>query len=507
MIEGSRTSNSTKNIKFGLINKITAMILSFVSRRLFIDFIGIEYLGINSLFAEILGMLSLADLGFGTAMAYSFYRPIADKDNGKISALVNFYKKIYNYIALAISILGVAIIPFLHVLIRTDMEISNLTLYYLVFLCNTVVSYLFVYKSTIISASQKNYIVLKYQMWINFIQVIIQVGITVVTGSYLIYISVSILTTLLNNIVISRKANELYPEIKERRDLTKEEKKNIYSNLKSVFLYKLAGSLLNGTSNTLISIICGTIYVGYYSNYNTIILNINAFIVIIFASLTSSIGNLIVKEDKQKRYSIFRMMQMASFTIATFCIVCLYHLTNDFIVLWLHTSEYLLDDFSLVAILINFYLAITLQPLWSYREATGLYRKTRYIMVLAAIVNLVVAIFLGRLFGLGGIIFASFIAKMTTYVWFEPKLLFNEYFEKSVLSYYVEHIVNALLTLICIVLSHSLVKNIDSLNLFNWFLKAFISTGVVIIFVIIRYSWTEEFKFLRNKLRDIVKKT
>ena len=169
----SRVKNSTYNIVFGMLNKFVIMILTFVSRAIFLQVLSEDYLGINSLFSSILNMLSLADLGLGTAMAYSFYKPLAEKDEKKIASLTAFYKKVYNYIAAAVAIVGICIIPFLDLIVKTDQNIPHLRIYYFVFLMNTVVSYLFVYKSTIISADQKGYIISQYSIWVNVAKTVI----------------------------------------------------------------------------------------------------------------------------------------------------------------------------------------------------------------------------------------------------------------------------------------------------------------------------------------------
>lgn len=506
MSSDSRMAKSAQNATAAFVNKLVNLVLSFVSRRLFIDLIGIEYLGINGLFTEILGMLSLADLGFGTAMAYSFYKPIAENDKNKIAELITFYRKVYNIIAVAVAAVGIALIPFLDIIVNTERDIPYLEVYYLVFLANTVVSYLFVYKSSIITASQKEYIVMKYQTWIIVAKVVLQILVVVLTHNYLLYISVSVFTTLANNLLISKKANELYPEIKERRELPKQEKKEIFSNLKSVFIYKISSTLLNSTDNTLMSMICGTALVGCYSNYRTITTNYNAFIAILFGSLTASIGNLVVKNSEEKRYEVFQIMQMVSYVIATFSVVEMYLLMEDFMVLiWLGTDQYLLDHFTLIAILLNLYLGSVLQPLWSYRSATGLYRKTRYIMLITAILNVVLSIILGKMFGIGGIILATFISKITTYVWYEPVVLFKDYFNMSVWKYFLENIVNVLLLLLCCVITVICTKHFAERTVLNWVIKAVVGAVVVLVVYAIRYGRTKEFKTLVQKVKNIRK--
>lgn len=505
MSQGSRTSNSIKNIRFGLINKLVTMLLSFVSRRLFLEYIGIELLGVNGLFAEVLGVLSLADLGFGTAMTYSFYKPVAENDEDKIAALITFYRKVYNTIAFAVAVIGIALIPFMDLIVKTDAEIPHLVIYYLVFLTNTVVSYLFAYKASVITASQKEYLVSKYQVWINITKTILEMVIVFITHNYLMYICVSIVATVASNLLISRKATQLYPVIKEKRELPKEEKKKIFENLGSVFLYKLAATLLNSTDNTLISVICGTVFVGFYANYKTITTSINAIITIVFSSLTASIGNLIVTAEERSRLKVFKCMQMVSFFLATYSVTCMYHLIHEFMTLiWLKTDKYLLDEFTLLAILANLYLGVTLQPLWSYREATGLYKKTRYVMVITAVINLVLSIALGMTWGISGIIWATFIAKVVTYVWYEPKLLFKEYFNASAVIYFKEHIQNIVLMVLCIGITSFVLEKIEGSSIMLWLVKAVICTVIVGVIYLLRYCKAEEFATIKGKF---VKKT
>ena len=501
----SRTQNSTYNVAFGIINKLVIMLLTFVSRTIFLRVLSAEYLGINGLFSDVLNMLSLADLGFSSAMAYSFYKPLAEHNEERIASLNKFYKKVYNYVAAAVAVVGVALTPFLKYIVNTEKEIPYLHIYYLVFLTNTVVSYLFVYKSTIISADQKSYIISKYSMWINVVKLVAQTIVLFVTKNYFCYILVTVLSTVANNLLISYKADKLYPYIKYGSELDKQEKKSIFENMKSVFLYKLSSVLLKATDNILISVIVGTVAVGLYSNYHTIITNFTAITTILFNSLTASVGNLIVKENAQKRYSVLKIMQMVSFWLSGFFSVGVYFLSDEFITLWLG-KEYLLSNGTLIAIVLNFYLAVCLPPIWSFREATGLYRKTKYIMLVTAGLNLILSVILGKGFGIGGIILASFIAKITTYFWYEPKLLYKNYFEKSVKEYYVNHIINAGIVIFSILLLEIIAGNNVKVSWGSFILRGLLVAVIVNIIYLLRYGRQEEFRDLINRGKGLLHK-
>ncbi len=494
-----RTKKSITNIFFNFSNQFITLILSFFSRNIFIHTLGVEYLGINGLFSDVLGMLSLADLGFNTAMVYSFYKPIAENNQEKISALITFYRKIYNLIAIAISIIGLCLTPFIKYIVNTDKSISNLEIYYLFALTGVVISYLFVYKTSIITADQKNYIVTRITIVTNIIKTIIQIISLIIFKNFIMYLSINILFNLLNNIIASHKAVTMYPYIKNKRNLPKSEIKNIFINLKSVFLYKLSSLMLNATDNILISIIVGTIAVGYYSNYLMISNKLSQIISLFFTSVTASIGNIIVKEKASKRYEIFSVEQSISFIISGIVIPCFTILINDLIILWLG-KDYSLGYVLAIVLALNLYLSCVLQPLWSYREATGLYQKTKWIMFICAIINIVLSIIFGLLFGLSGIILASFIARISTYVWYEPHILFKEYFESPPYTYFKDLIKNFITIIIITVFLFIISSKFTSISFTTLIIKGLICSTVSILMILVIYKNSDGIKYLKKKL-------
>lgn len=475
----SRTQSSARNIIFGISKNIVLMLIAFISRKLFITYIGIEYLGINGLFSNILSLLSMADLGFGTAMSFSFYKPLAENDTRKLSALINFYKVVYRIIAGGIAVIGVMIIPFLNVIINLDKPIPHLVIYYLIFLSNTVVSYLWVYKSSIITADQKNYIVDKLTIFVNVGKMIIQCLAIFVFRNYIVYIVLNVVATIINNIIISCEADKLYPFLKEKNVLEKEEKRQIFNNLKSVFIYKISGSLLNSIDNIIISMCISTVAVGLYSNYFTVTSSLTSFITILFTSLTASVGNLIVKESAEQRYQVFRLSQRISFWLSGFITVCTFLLIPDFIQLWLGKS-FDLGYAMAAAVALNLYFSTSMQPIWIFREATGLYRRTKYIMLVAAGINLVLSVLFAYRLGIPGVIFATILSRIVTYFWYEPKILFKEFFDQKVVGYYRDYFFNVLLILVCGgLLNKAFTILFHEVSIGAWIAKAVIS-GIII---------------------------
>lgn len=503
----SRTIKTFRNFQYGSINKIITMILSFINRTIFIQILGVEYLGINGLFSDVLMMLSMADLGLGTAMAYSFYKPLAENDEKKLGLLISFYKKIYNIIALSVAIIGISIIPFLEYLINLEKPVPFLKIYYLFFLANTVISYLFVYKGSIISADQKNYMISKYQLYVSVIKSILQSIFLIVMENYFAYLIIQLIATLTNNIIISKKSDELYPYIRDSgHKIDSSEKKNILDNFKSVFIYKVSGVLLNGTDNTLISIMVGTLWVGIYSNYNLIINSINSFIGIIYTSVTASIGNVVATEKPKQRFEVFNSMQTISLLITTFTTVCLYVLLNDLMYVWLG-SQYVINNLILNSIMINFYIAGVLRPIWTYREVTGLYNKTKYIMLIAAIENIFLSILMGKFMGMAGILYASAISRLSTYFWYEPKLLFKEYFNEGVYNYYMQLLRNFLITTVLIITINMLLKGFLIDSWLKLIIKTIIVAFLTLVAEIIIYNNTSGYRMIVKRIQGLIKNT
>ena len=476
--EIGRTKRVIENISYNIINQIITIILSFVSRTVFIWGIGIGYLGINGLFSDILSLLSMADLGFNTAMTYSFYKPLVKKDYLKITQLTNFYKKVYNIIAIVITVLGICLVPFLPKLINLDYDIPNLTIYYLLSLLSVVVSYLCIYKTTILTADQRGFVITKITIITNTLKTVFQIISILIWKNYIIYLMIGTLVAIINNLYASHIASKEYPFIKnDSEPISKLEKENIFNNLKSVFLYKVSSVLLNATDNILISILLGTVMVGYYSNYLLLQTKITTIISLVFTSMTASIGHLIIP--------------------------CYVLLVDEFINLWLG-NNYELGFIVSCAIGLNMYLGCVLQPLWSYREATGLYRRTKWIMVICAVINLLLSAILGKIFGIFGIIVASGIARVSTYVWYEPHILFREYFGVHEKVYYSQLFRNMFLIIFMVLIGKVISDYFWINSFFKWIQKAIVIgiSAVVIAFFI--YGRNKGIVIFKKKMRDIL---
>jgi len=434
--EENRTRKALRNILWNYGNQFLTLLLSFASRTVFIWTFGVEYLGLNGIFSDVLGMLSLTDLGLNSAMVYSFYAPLAHRDRTKLAALVGFYRKIYLGIALGVFLLGLCLIPVLPHLLHTERAIPHLTLYYLFALANVASSYLFVYKTSMLTADQKGYIFTRVSMLVNMAKVLAQVVCMLVFANYVLYLALDLAGNLLTNAVASWQTGRLYPFLRERAVLAEKDRMEIWRTIFSGSVYKISSVLLNATDNILISVLVSTAAVGIYSNYLLIQTKATMLYSILFTSITASIGNLIVQAAAKERFQVFRVEQMVSSLICLIFIPEYVLLVDDFIGLWLGDA-YILPKAVVFAIGLNMYLSCILQPLWSYREATGLYRRTKYMMLLCAFLNLLLSVWLGLRWGIFGILLASGLSRLLTYVWYEPYLLFESYFGARPTRYYL----------------------------------------------------------------------
>ena len=305
---GSRVKNSLRNSFWGATTNIVITFLNFIVRTIFIKVLGNEYLGINGLFTNILYVLNFAELGIGHAIIYNLYKPVAENDKERIKTLVNLYKRIYFIIGLLVLGLGLLVLPFMNFIIKETPDIKeSLSLIYLIYLLETTCVYFFGYKRSLLLVYQKNYINSLIDLICSVLKSLIQTFILIYTKDYMLYLLVFLLSTLVSNIYIYLRTNKDYPFLKEKNIIkaTKEEIKEIFINVKSLFLYKLGNTVLSGTDNIILSMLIGINAVGLYSNYSLIITAVSGILWTILSGLTGSIGNLNVYKDKNHQMNIF----------------------------------------------------------------------------------------------------------------------------------------------------------------------------------------------------------
>jgi O-antigen/teichoic acid export membrane protein len=497
MTKESRLKNTSKNILSSFLNQLIFLIATFVSRTIFIHYLGIEILGINSLFSNILRVLSMADMGMSTAMIYSMYQPLAENNKKELSALTHYYGKIYYIIAVVVFSFGVVLIPFLDSIVNTEQDIQNLVIYYLLYLLNTVLSYLFVSKTAITTSDQKQYHLNNYDSIFIIIQNFLQIVVIILFRNFIMYLIVQLVVSIARNAYIALKSVKMYPFIIEKNSLAHNKKKEIFHNISSIFIYKIGSVLLNNTDNIIISIIVGTVMVGYYSNYLLIVTSITIFTNLLFNSMTASIGNLNVVASREVRYQYFKRVNFIAFWIFSFCGICLFILLNDFITLWLG-SNFVIDIYTVAIIVLNFVMPGTIRTVSMYRDTTGMFKQTKYVYLITALVNLVLSVVLGRLLGLAGILMATAIARLLTNMWFEPIVLYKTYFIRPIWDYFKIQGILWFVFIFSIIVTSFIVQFVPQVS-FIWFIvKIMLCITIPNFIMYVIFRDLEEFHFFEN---------
>lgn len=503
----SRSYNSAVNAIVNIVAQFIILLVNFGFRKIFIVAFGENYLGISGLYSNILSVLSLAELGVGSAILYCLYKPVAENDYAHINALMNYYKKLYRIIGAFVAIIGLLVVPFLDYLVNIDADVGNITLYYLLYLANVVASYFLVYKTAILTADQKNFVIKICTAIVQIIQFVILTVIALIFRNFTLYLSLQILFSILTNVVSSFVASKKYPFINGKNQIDVEEKKTIWVNIKAMFAYQIGNVALNHTDNILISLLINTLTVGFYSNYSMVVSAVNTFAALLFASVQASIGNLAAKENSERQYEVFKKLSVISFCITSFATVSFITLFQDFISI-LYTDHYLLDFSIVIACSANFYMVNILQPIYCYRNTVGLFNQTKCVMIYTAIINIILSIIFGKVWGLFGILFATFISRLATNFWFEPIKLYKHYFNRSAKGYFINQIINAICTFLMVAILLVISALLNSMNIYCRFcIKIVLCVAISCITFIIRYRKDDFFAEMINVLRKIVKRT
>lgn len=436
----SRTTNALRNLKFGILGKIVNLVLAFVSRTIFIYFLGSTYLGVNGLYTEILSLLSFAELGFGSAMTFALYKPVADSDNEKIIKLLDFYKKVYRIVAGTIALLGISLLPFLQYIVKGAdwLNVKELKVYFLVFLINTVVGYFVTYKYAYLNALQKNYVNTNIDTIVSAISYCAQIVVIFLFKSFLFYLLANSIILVTSRLIIAKYLNQKYPILKEKPQnvLSKNERKPIFMEVKGLMVHQFASVAVHSTDNILISMISGlgVTAVGYISNYNMLMNSVLAFVTILFGSVTSGFGNLVATSSVKNYHKVFKEINFLNFWIYGFCAICFWILIPPFITLWIGADK-LIDNASFLLIIVNCYLMGQSVAFNNARIAKGNFGRDKSWALTQALVNLIVSVVAGYYLGLVGIYIGTVVSRLV-YVLFRPYSTYRFLFEESSVEYY-----------------------------------------------------------------------
>ena len=507
-MENSRLKNSALNFASGFLGRVLTILLNFVVRTIFIYCLNEAYLSVNGLYSNILTVLSLAELGFGSAMVFRMYAPVAAKDYQKTAALLHFYKKIYAVIGAVIFGLGLCVIPFMDYIIKDKPDVSGLTLYYILFLINTTISYWFAsYKASVLYADQKEYIKTNVQNAMSILQSALQIVLLLIFRKYLLYLLVQLGCNIILNLYVAHLVDKRYPQIREYRDarLTSDERGQIKKDAEALVLSRFGHVVLNGTDNIIISAVVGVLWVGRFSNYTLICDSVTSVLCQITAAITGSLGNFFATEDKHAGYALFKKVEFLDFWLYGFSFIALVTLLDPFVQIWAG-GRFVLGLPISIAIAINFFVAGYMNTLWVFRSTLGLFKQGKFRPILVAILNIVLSIVLGRLWGVFGVLFATFLSRAAISLWYDPLILHRYGFEVSCKPFFARYFRRVLL-LTAVLIAMLTIRHVvlsSATTVLRFAVMTMVTAIVPNAIFWLAYHRCEEYTYFRSIVKDRV---
>ncbi len=506
-MQESRVGNASRNVVFGMLLKGYQILLPFAMRTVMMYFMGMQYLGLNSLFGSILWVLNLAELGVGSAMVYSMYQPIIDKDKEQICALLKLYRKYYRIIGLVIAVVGLVLTPFVPYLIKGDVpaDISIYIVYLLNLFCTVMTYWLFAYKNSLLVAHQRNDVASKVTIATNTVQYAIQFVIIIFLKDYYWYLIASIVTQAFTNIITAHYANKMYPDYQPKGEMDKAVVKKINQRIKDLFTMKLGMVIVSSADSIVISAFLGLTVVGVYNNYYYILTAAMGIIKVVFNSCTAGIGNSIIVDTPEKNYTDLKKLTFIIAWLSGFCSVLLLCLYQPFMILW--AGEEFLFGFNVVICFVIYFFVDQINQLFiTYKDAAGIWHEDRFRPLATAFTNLVLNLILVNFIGVYGIILSTVISMVVVGM---PWILHNMFtciFKRSMKDYVCRILYYVAVTVVVSTACLSVCSLIPDTGWGTLILKALIITVVANILFLLIYFKTKEFEQTKELVKRIIKR-
>lgn len=489
-----RKKQSKTNIIFSLGSKLLLSFLPFLIRALIIRELGVEYLGLNSLFTSILQTLSLTELGFSSAITFALYAPVAKKDFDSVSRLLNFYRKIYWIVGGIITTAGLILIPFLKYLINSTYPNDiNIYLVYLVFLLNTSVSYfLFSFEHSIVIAEMRNDVNAIITTIKSLLMYILQVILLLLTHNYYVYIICLPISTIFANFSTHIYVRKKFPKYKPKGSIDKNEKKKIMKQVGSLVGNKIGAIVFSSVDSIVISSFLGLAILGKYDNYYLIVTSLIGFVMVIFDSVQSIVGNSLVTKTENDNYDIFSKIFSFNCLLSIICSTCLFTSYQTFMAVWVGQNN-MLPDFIPFLLTLYFFVRCMRRTLVLFKESAGMWVDDFMKPYVSVIVNLSVNILLVNLIGLAGVVISSIVALIIIEIPWETYVFFKKHFSNRKREYLFDYFSQWIIFAICLAASYALCSKIGG-GVINFILKLFISSLI---------SFFTFFVIEKRKINDI----
>lgn len=509
-MKSERKKSSFKNMITAVSSNVLTIIVGLVAQAVFIKILGSEYLGLNGLFSNVISMLGIVELGMGSAIIYNMYKPIAEENHEKIKSLMQFYKKSYRIITLIISIIGIMIIPFIKYIVDIESVTVGINVYlvYILFLLETICSYILSYKRSMLYADQKEYITNIIHMGYTILVNTMQLTFLYFTHDYYLYLIIKVMMRLVENIVISSYVNRRYSYLLDNNvtKLDRKTEKDIFQKIRALFFHKIGTFIVSGTDNIIISKYLGLVTVGLYSNYYMIINAVQTVINHIIQATRASVGNLLVTESKTKQFDIFNKIRFVNFWISCFSSICIFVIMDSFITIWIG-YKFVLPTKVLLVLVINFFIVSSRSTYGAFKEAAGIFYEDRFVPIIESLLNIVLSIIFVKKFGLMGVFMGTIASGLVLWCYSYPKYVYNKLFGRKISDYMKETIYYFIIFILIAGFTYSLAILISFDNVYLQFISnVLIALIVPNVIMLLLFSKDENFKYFINMLKGLKKR-
>lgn len=512
---GERKQNVIRNVLAKWISIILISVLQLVSRRIFIQYFSDSLLGLNSLLQSVVSMLSLLELGVGSAIYFSLYEPLACNDREKTNAIMKLYRTIYAWIGIAVLLVGVVLSFNLSFFVDTEVDLRTVRIVFAILLTDTVSSYFLAYRRNIFNADQKEYVCTNVDTITSVIATLFQIGITVLTRNYYLFLGSKVMWTVLSNVYIYFKATRDYPCITQKTNykLPVAYMDKFKTNVKALCISNIATYLVFGTDNLLLSTFVSLGSVFIYSNYNLIIGTVNKLFHNIFNSAQASVGNYMVVNGKDMAYDLFNKMFFANYMITCFTTVSLLTMFNSFMTIWMGKSY--TWPLGVVCLLIaNNYLRYIGQTVSVFRNAAGIYSPYRFYKfwgLVEGAINVGASLFFINIFHgneIVGVFIGTTISTLSVYSTTGPHALFKYYFGMGRINAFLRKtLVYTLLTVVYCAVAQIAIRMMAVDNVYiNFILCALVSLLVPNVLNVFVFRKTPEYAYFKRIVASKLKR-
>lgn len=469
------------NIFSGFFMKIIILFISLFVRNFLIKYVGNEANGIISLFSSIIGVLCITELGVGAAITYSMYKPIAEKNISKITALYNFYKVIYRRIAIIIFALAAAFIPFLNFFLKDFSLDYNIYLLFFIQLFGVIVVYFFSADISLINAYKRNYITILVLSFIQIIKIVIQALVLILTANLYLYLLATVVSEIIHMIIIKIYSKKSFADVVlgSFNEIDVDTKKQIIKDIKSIFLHKVGGILVNTIDSIVISTVLGVAILGYYSNYLLLINSLITICTMVFTQMISTIGQKFVEENKSVMKNFFMKYYLVNYMLASIMFFCFYTAADSFIDFAFGDGLNLERNIVLV-ISINYFIQFMRRTVLTFKDSAGLFYPDRYKPIIEGVVNLILSLIFVQIFGVIGVILSTIITNLFICHLVEPFVLFKYGFENTPKKYYLCNFSFICIFILVVTLYHYNFNFIIDNKFLEFIVNGFIGVGLSI---------------------------